>query len=253
MSGATRVLLLLLPPLRRSLSFALPLALSLAFAGAAGLVASETPPAATPPGLPSLPVGTLELHGSWDGQPFWARVLPPDAKFGGKRLMQLSWQPPKPEAVGGTRLIDCPFVLLDDQARVVAWNGRDTLTQAEPGTPDGYQVTREVEQGSGDAAKTVERRRIIHGPRGWDLQLAPLLLAMTWHDASSAQVPIVDLFGMRGDHQLALRWKDRSAEIAGQALLVEPAADGSCRRLLDASNGAVRLAVDGRTLGSPAP
>jgi hypothetical protein len=218
----------------------------------ARLAAADAAPAVTAaPALPALPAGTAEIHGSWAGQPYWARVLPADPHYGGQRLLQLSWPPPPPASIGGVRLVDCPFVLLDAQGRVVAWNGRDSLSQAMPGAPDGYQVSREIDEGSGEDAHAVEHKRIIHGPRGWDLQLAPLLLALTWHDGSAAAVPIVDLFGMRGDHQLAMRWRDRQAVIAGLGLVIEPDHDGACARILDSNTGAVLLSVDGRTQGSP--
>ena len=178
---------------------------------------------------PRLPAGTVEVHGTFAGEPFWARVLPPDRQYGGNRVLQLVYQPPPPERLGGARLPDCPFVLLDEQGRVVAWNGRDTLSHALPAAPTGYSVTREL---AAEGAGSDER--VIAGERGWDLHLAPLMLALTWRPGA-ASVRVVDLFGARADEHLVASWDGAKAELAGAACTIDAGPDGQVRAILDAA------------------
>lgn len=197
---------------------------------------------------PHLPPGAIELHGTLGGQPFWARVLPPDKQFAGNRVMQLVYQPPTPESLGGAHLSDTPFVLLDDQARVVAWNGRDTLSQAVPAAPTGYRVTRELAAGEGEEAHIASDERKIAGERGWDLQLAPLLLALTWRADGAGAVGVVDLFGKRSGEHLAASWTGAKAEIAGAAVTVAADAQGRVQSVSDAA-GAPLLQITAWTTG----
>jgi hypothetical protein len=197
---------------------------------------------AAPPAPALMGGGVIELHGTVGGQPFWARLLTRDKQFGNRRVLQLVWEPPSPDRLGGCHLSDCPFVLLDDAARVIAWNNREGLSQAAPAAPSGYQVTRELTQGEGDAARITSDARTIRGDVGWDLQLAPLLLALTWKAGGEGSVRIVDLFGTRAQDHLAAVWHGERAELAGEPLAVSADQHGHLHRLTDAA-GAVRLEI----------
>ena len=192
--------------------------------------------------LPSLPSGTCELDGTWNGQPFWARLLPPDAHFANHRVLQLSWAPPAPETIGGVHLVDCPFILLDDHARIIAWNGRDGMSSVEPLGSDGYRVSRELTRGSGVDAQPVASSRTIGGGRGWDLHLAPLLVALTWQPGTRAQVHLIDLFGDRAAELLNVHWDQEQVQIAGVAMVAVADQQGRLQNLLS-PGGALLLHV----------
>jgi hypothetical protein len=210
----------------------------------AGLIAADAPPPVAPA------AGTLEMNGSLHGQPFWARLLPTDSKFGGNRVLQLVYTPPTPEALAGAHLVDCPFVLLDGQLRVMAWNGRDSLTNAVHDPKAGaYQVIREVMVKQGDDERPTPEKRAIPGPPGWDLRLAPVLLALGWNANSTAQVRAVDLFGPRNAEALQISWAEGKVLAGGQAWTAEADADGRLKRLTDAQ-GAVVLEVKTRSAGA---
>jgi hypothetical protein len=195
--------------------------------------------------LPSLiDERVLEINGAWDGQPFWARLLPADTRFGGKRMLQLLYSPPSEQELGGARLVDCPFVLLDAHARVVAWNGRDGLSQATP-APGGYRVVREVTRGEGEAAHGIGEERMLRSGLGWDVHLAPVLLALTWKSGGSVRVPVIDLFGQRAEERLSAAWNGERAELAGEACTIEGDARGFLLRLKDA-HGKIRLEISAR-------
>lgn len=212
--------------------------------------ADAPPPAAPPPAAP--PAGTLEIHGSLHGQPFWARLLPPDAKYGGNRVLQLVYTPPTPEALAGAHLVDCPFVLLDGQLRVVAWNDRDSLSKAVHDAKTGaYRVTREVMVKEGDDQRPVPEDRVVPGQPGWDLRLAPVLLALGWKAGGAAQARAVDLFGPRHTEALQVSWTEGKVLAGGQAWTAEADADGRLKRLTDAQ-GAVVIEVKAWPAGGKA-
>ncbi len=196
--------------------------------------------------LPTLAKPDQELHGTWNGQPFWARLRSADARFGGKRALEVVYTPPAPEALGRVVVSDCPFVLVDDQLRVIAWNGRDTASQVVPNArPPGYKVTRDVVVGEGGEQHNDPQVRVLAGAIAWDLHLAPLELALAWHAGGNGQTRLVDLFGTRAADPLALTWTGPQVSIAGESFSVEAAADGSLKKLLDAKGGVV-LEVVGR-------
>jgi hypothetical protein len=187
-----------------------------------------------------------ELHGTWGGQPFWARLRSPDPRFGGKRALEVVYTPPTPEALGRVVVSDCPFVLVDDQLRVIAWNGRDTASQVVPNAkPPGYKVTRDVLIGEGGEQHNDPQVRVIPGSPVWELRLAPLQLAIAWHTGGNGRTGLVDLFGTRAAEHPTLTWTGAQVTLDGAAFTVEAAADGSLKRLLDAQGKAV-LEVAGR-------
>jgi hypothetical protein len=207
------------------------------------------PTGGEPPPLP-LPTladtGRIELHGNFRGQPFWARLLPPDKQYGGNRMLQLLFTPPLPAEIDGTVLVDCPFILLDDSLRILAWNGRDGSSQVLTiAAPVGYKVSRERHQQEGTDVKPVVKTRIISTVHAWDLRLAPILLAIGWHAGASAEVNLVDLFGPRAPERLKLRWNPDGVVLAKEAMTVEADANGLLKKLSD-SKGVVVVEVAGR-------
>ncbi|MBA3707566.1 MAG: hypothetical protein H0W83_01955 [Planctomycetes bacterium] len=201
--------------------------------------------------LPALVSATaFELHGKLDGQPFWARLLAPDRKFNNHRVLQLVYAPPVAETLSGARLSDCPFVLLDDNARIIAWNGRESLSQVQPASPSGYTVARELLEGNGEAASVASDKRTIHGERAWDLRLAPLLLALTWSPKASADLAVVDLFGPRWKEGLRATVNGAEATIGGDGYTILADDHGRLARLVDA-HGMARIEIEGWS--DPAP
>ncbi|HAT11534.1 MAG TPA: hypothetical protein DCS97_13280 [Planctomycetes bacterium] len=185
--------------------------------------------------LPHSPAGPLSLHGTLAGERFWAKLGGPDPAYGGNRVLEVVYTPPKPETLGGAHLIDCPFLLLDDRLRLVAWNGRDTLARVVANAT-GYAVTREILRATEDAKDQVPApvERQVAGARGWDERLAPLLLALTWQPGSRGEVPCHDLFATISTPS-AVSWRDRQVVIAGRPYSATADAAGRLLRLDDAA------------------
>lgn len=208
------------------------------------LVLAAAAPAVDP--LPVLPAEGQELHGRLHAEggaaaaPFWLRLGLPEARFAGGRMLELVWEPPPAAALAGTVLADCPFVLLDAQARVLAWNGRHTLSQAEP-EAQGYRVLRGVVEGAGIDAREVAHERRLPGPRAWDRRLAPLLLALAWRADGAATVPVTDLFGDLPPIELS--WRGADVRCGAETWRAEAGPHGRLQRLC-AADGRLLLALD---------
>jgi hypothetical protein len=194
---------------------------------------------------PALPAAAQELHGTLDGQRFWVRLKAPDPQFKGNRVLELVYTPPSAERLAGAVLSDVPFLLVDDRLRIVAWNGRDTGSTVTPAAPTGYRVGRDLEKGEGTDRHVENEKRAIPGERGWDLHLAPVLLALGWSKDTSASVRAVDLFGARHAEALTVAWTGTAANVAGRPLTIVPDAEGRVQEVKDA-DGKVVLAVAGR-------
>lgn len=193
-----------------------------------------------------------ELHGTFAGQPFWARLTLPDKQFGNNRVLQLVYTPPSATDVDGAHLSDCPFLLVDSHLRIVAWNGRDTGTQAVPAAPTGYSITREVSVVEGDDKRIDLQQCSITGERGWDLRTAPILLTLGWRRGTSFSARLIDLFGPRHGEALTITWQDATVTIAGTAYTVVPDEQGRLKSLT-AADGTVLISVTARTNAAPVP
>lgn len=211
----------------------LPLAVLLVVVGLSRGIAADAPPAAQ------------ELHGVFEGQRFWARLKAPDAQFGGNRVLELVYTPPAAEQLAGAHLSDTPFLLVDDRLRIVAWNGRDTGSTVSPNAPAGYRIARDIEKGDGVDRHVENERRTIAGERGWDLRLAPVLLALAWKADSTDDLRVVDLFGPRHAEALSIRWTATTVTIAGQSWTIVPGTDGKVQEVKSADGKAI-LTVMGR-------
>ena len=201
-------------------------------------------------GLPRAPVGTIELHGELlqPGQDaaagFWMRIKPADPAFEGRRMVELVYTPPPPAALAGTILVDHPFLLVDHHLRLVAWNGREGLAKITVGA-GGYRVTREILVGEGIAARGEESERQVAGPLGWDLRLAPVLLAASWSPDSAARIRVVDFYGELPAAELA--WQGARATLPTGAATVEADARGRCARLVG-DDGRILISVKTLTI-----
>lgn len=193
--------------------------------------------------LPSLPTGTWECHGTVKlrgqdtAERFWLRLLPPDKEFAGNRVLQLVYTPPPATALGGTHLADVPFVLLDTNARVMAWNDRAGMSQVTPGKAGSATYVASRDRTPTDHTEIATDERIIPGERGWDRSLAPLLLALVWRADQHVQLPCVDLFA--DEPSTTVSWNGPLVEVAGQQLRVVPDAAGRLQTLVDAQGVAL--------------
>ena len=184
--------------------------------------------------------GTVALRGQASLERFWLRLLPPDSAFGGHRVVQVVYTPPPPLALGGTHLADVPFLLLDDEARIVAWNERSGLSQAAPGSTAAATWVVTLDRTPENHTEIVSQQRQVPGPRGWDRSIAPLLLALVWRTGTRSALPLVDLFGDEPASQCA--WDGTSVTMGKQLLTVEPDADGRLKRLIG-DNGSPLVVV----------
>ncbi len=203
------------------------------------------PPA--PAALPTIAAEQHELHGVLRGERFWGRLLPSDKGLNGRRILHLVYTPPSLAELGGAHLSDTPYVLLDDHARVVAWNGRHSLSNVHPHrAKDGYRIVREVPQGEGELAQPGAEDRRIAGPLAYDLRLAPMLLALAWRAGSQGEVPVVDLFGPRHDERIDLKWNAGKATLGAETWRIEADETGRLRRIVGADGTAI-IEVMGRS------
>ncbi len=229
----------------RPLLLALALIVGAASVPPCRLMAAEPEAAATAVTLPNVDAPQQELHGTFAGQRFWARLTPADKQFGNNRVMQLVYTPPIAAELGGAHLSDCPFLLVDPHMRVVAWNGRDSGSKAVPAAPSGYAITRETTIGDGVDKRIDLVARTLAGERGWDLRIAPVLLAIGWRPTGTASVRVVDLFGPRSAESMTLTWNDTAVTIAG--IMYTVVADEAGRlKSLNAADGSAVLTVAGR-------
>ncbi len=187
---------------------------------------------------------TTEIHGQFDGAPFWARWLAPSAAYGGKRVLQLVYTPPKPASLDGTHLIDCPFLLLDGRARIVAWNGRGNLSCLTPLDHDrGYRVSRETELGDDHGIQVMEHR--LESGLQWDLRLVPLHLALVWTATGEGRATAQDLFAAKPTTPVTIRWSPGMITIG--TVSWSPIADaGGMLATLKDDAGVIRIQVAGR-------
>jgi|GEM_PF-2934259 len=196
-------------------------------------------------GAPALdaPAGVSELHGTFNGQPFWARLGAPTAELGGKRLLQIVYTPPPAAEVSDSLLHDSPRLVVDDHLTVVAWNNRDGATGIVlTAAPAGYQVNRETATGE---TSTLLTRKLVGGP-AWDLRLAPLLLALAWRaDEADRAIRVVDFWGPRAAEKLTLAVHGTAIAVAGESWTVIADDAGRLARLV-AADGSEILVVSGR-------
>ncbi len=185
--------------------------------------------------LPKAPTVQREFHGVLGSDRFWARLTTPKEEFAKQRVLQLVYAPPKPDQIGGAHLIDCPYLLVDDRLRLVAWNGRDSLSRVIANAR-GYVISREEEQKTADGKELTPSSRdiSIQGPRGWDERLAPILLALAWRANSTGSVPCYDLFAPV-PIQSAVAWENTHVTIAGRKYEAQADSLGRLARLLDST------------------
>ena len=185
---------------------------------------------------PVAPVGLHVMHGTFANAKFWFRLQVPDKQFGVNRVCELVYTPPNASDLGGTQMSDCPFLLVDRAARIVAWNGRDIGTKVVPATPHGYKITHERHVGTGEEREIKLEEAKISGELGWDLRIAPILLALTWKADTSATVRLIDFFGPRHAEALTLTWEGTAVTISGVKYTIVPNAQGQLA-MLTAADG----------------
>jgi hypothetical protein len=217
-----------------------------AMAPATALRAEEGEPAPGRPPLPTIAPDVIEIHGTLHGQPFWAKLLAPDAQFDNHRMLQLVYTPPDPKEIDGTVMVDCPFILLDQHGRVVAWNGRDGLSNIVRGKEGTYEVSRELhekpEGGSDGDAALSSTTRTIHSSLAWDLRLAPVVAALAWK-SDAAEARVLDFFGPRAKEKMTVAWNGAEVTLAGEKLRVEMDGQGRLTGLLTADETKVLTVV----------
>ncbi len=204
--------------------------------------ATEAPAIGAP--APAAPTGRAELHGTFNGQPFWARLGEPSAEFGGKRRLEIVYTPPAPEVVSGSVLHDSPLLLVDDRLALVAWDNRDGATGiTTTAAPAGYKVVREV-HGAGEKIELFARALV--GAPAWDLRLAPLLLALSWRaDGGMRAMRVIDFWGPGAAEPQLLTIDGTAVGVGGERWTVEADGDGRLARLLG-GDGTPLLTVAGR-------
>lgn len=180
---------------------------------------------------------SLEIHGQLDGTPFWARWQIPSAEFAGHRALQLVYTPPTPELLDGAHLIDCPFILLDERARILAWNGRDSLSFLAPlDKGRGYRVSREIaNQAGGDKPIQTQELMVASGLQ-WDLRLLPIHLALVWTATGTGHETAMDLFAAKTPPPTDVRWAPGVLTVGAVTWHVEADSRGFIGKLMDDAN-----------------
>jgi len=184
----------------------------------------------------------LELSGVFDGKPLWARWLPKDPAFDHQRVLQVVYAPPAPAQLDHVQLSDCPFILLDAEARIVAWNGRSTAS-AVVSTTKGYRITRELDIPNDQQLRHDER--VLTTPKTWDLRLVPLHLALVWSAKGSGTASAVDLFATKPGAPVVITWSPGRLTVGPATWRPHPDGAGHLHQLFD-SEGRERLRIDTR-------
>jgi hypothetical protein len=188
---------------------------------------------------PSISADQQIFHGIFNDHPFWLRLQAPDKQFGKNRVCQLVYTQPDEKTLGGTSITDCPFILIDTTARIVAWNGRDKGSKIVPAAPTGYSITKESLHGEGLDREIHLADLTIPGDRAWDLHLAPVQLALTWKSGSTGTIRVIDFFGSRHAEKLTATWTDTNVAIAGTNYTITADKNGQLATLTTADGKAV--------------
>lgn len=216
------------------------------------LTASEPAPAEASTSTATTPLrlissDQLELHGTLYGQPFWARLLTAEQRYGGHRVMQLVYVPPKPDDLGGTHLVDHPFLLINSDGRIIAWNERsEGLSGAEfrsQRAQPGYAIALERSVlNDGQPAPVQITRDLASAQPAWSTHLAPLFLALTWQaNAGQQRIPTATLFGADEDIRLHHVTVDSNqvifpGELTGR---IEADSQGRLARIIDSDGNPI--------------
>ncbi len=201
----------------------------------------------------TLPAGTWELHGSArlrgqsTAENFWLRLLPSDLAFGHNRVLQIVYTPPVPAVLGGTHLFDTPFLLMDPQSRLMAWNDRGSNSLMQPAVGM-YVVSRD--RTPSDHTNIVIEEKKITVNRGWDRSVTPLLLALLWRTESTASLPCVDLFG--DEPTTTLAWHGSTIICGSDTWQVTADAQGHLVHLRDAQGVDLVTVSQWLACGTPA-
>lgn len=192
--------------------------------------------------LRALPDEQYECHGTFHGERFWARLGPRNPEFGGGRILKLVYTQPGRETLGGSLLDPHPWLLLNDELKLMGWNERSRQSAAQfraDLTPPVYAIQIESERLVGDETFPVFDDRKIDAPASWSYRLAPIKLLFAWQPGSEGAVRLVDVFGPRHAEELYLSWKDTVVDWAGTALVIEADAEGRIAALRTADGEAV--------------
>lgn len=185
----------------------------------------------------------IECHGLFQGQRFWMRLLPHDKQFGG-RVLQLVYTQPTPEALGGTVLVDYPFILLDSRGAILAWNERQDGVSGIVYKDKSYSVTLGRFEGVKENAllKQVDRKAPVNAPL-WDTSIAPLILALCWKDGERS-VSALNFFQQEPPKPTKISWNTTTMTIGTDTWTI--AADGQGKlKTLTKADKTLTLQIDG--------
>lgn len=185
----------------------------------------------------------IECHGLFQGQRFWMRLLPLDKQFGG-RVLQLVYTQPTPETLGGTVLVDHPFILLDPRGAILAWNERQEGVSGIVFKDKTYTVTMGRFEGLKEKAtlKQTERKAPMNAPL-WDTSLAPLLLALCWKDGQRS-VSAINFFQQEPPKPLKISWNTSTFNLGTNAWTIS-ADDQGRLKTLTKTDKTLALQIDG--------
>lgn len=185
----------------------------------------------------------LECHGEFQGHRFWMRLLPLDKQFGG-RVLQLVYTQPTPETLGGTVLVDHPFILLDPRGAILAWNERQEGVSGIVLKDKTYSVTLGRFEGVKENAqlKQIDRKAPVNAPL-WDTSVAPLILALCWKDGERS-VSSLNFFQQEPPKPLKISWNTTTMTIGTDTWTIGADAQGRLKTLTKADK-TLTLQIDG--------
>jgi hypothetical protein len=196
-------------------------------------------PTTNPTINPTIAAERQVIFGTFHNHPFWLNLKAPDPQYGKNRFCELVYTQPDEKTLAGTTISDCPFLLIDNTARVVAWNGRDKGSKIIPAAPNGYAITKESAHGEGLDREIQLADMTINGDRAWDLHLAPVHLALTWKSGSTGTIRVIDFFGPRHAEKLTATWTDTNIAIAGTNYTITADKNGQLATLTTADGKTV--------------
>lgn len=206
-------------------------------------VVDEAPSQAPAP----LADGQTELHGTFAGKPFWARVTPIHPQIG-HPLLRLHYTPPAKADISGVVMVEYPVLAVTDTGAIMGWQdeSQNCLSYLRYLAKDKrYHINLEWEEQIGDEWFTREDQRTIDTVPSWDARIAPILLAVYWQAGTAAERPTIDFF-TKANQQSTLQWDDTAVTHGAATWTITADAKGHLKTLT-AANGTEVLTVAERT------
>ena len=177
----------------------------------------------------------LSFEGQFHGQRIWVDLAAAEQKPGAVRKLRVLYTPPQHDDFVGIIRHDHPHILVNDALFCGSWQERSSLTGYiyQGGTDNpGYAVTMEREQEIDGDTIAYEDTKFVVGDPVWDLDLAPVLLALLWSTDQQGRVTAARLFSERDTERVQIHWSGHTLIVGTDTFTIE-SVDGRLKAIKD--------------------